>query len=676
MMIGVSALAASCRGKQTTEKLVSGINPEYLDTTVSPADDFYRYACGGWMAANPLTDEYARFGTFDKLREDNREQIKGIIEEVSTKENAKGSIEQKIGDLYNLGMDSTAIEALGADPLAEDLNRVNGIKNLNELTVVLAESASEGSSLLFRLFGNADPDNSKQCIAWVWQSGLGIGDRDYYLESNFATQRQEYVKYLTSLLQISGYNKIAAIEGKEEAVAKEVLAFETKLAQVFMEKNKIRDPFITKNVMSYDDFKKLLPAINIDEYTKILGLNLDKVNVGQVDYIKSLNAILQKSDLGTIKHYLATRTISGAAPFLSKAFVDANFDFYSKTMSGIKEQRPRWKRITSAVESYLGQPLGQMYVKKYFPEESKKRMIHLVDNLKAAYRERIAANKWMQDSTKQKSYEKLDAFIVKIGYPDKWRDFSGLDIDPQKSYYANVVAASKFEVAYRLSKIGKPVDNTEWGMNPQTVNAYYRPTTNEICFPAGILQPPFFNAKADDAVNYGAIGVVIGHEMSHGFDDKGRNYDKDGNLVNWWSPADDENFKKQTQVLVDWFNGIEVIKGTFANGRFTLGENIADNGGVNIAFDAMQKAIKEGSVDAADMDGYSAAQRFFIAYAQIWASNVRDEEIIRLTKEDVHSLGRWRVNATLPHINAFATTYKLNEGDKMFLAPEKRASIW
>ena len=438
----------------------------------------------------------------------------------------------------------------------------------------------------------------------------------------------------------------------------------------------MRDPFVTKNIMSFDQVKKMLPVVDLDKYTQILGLKLDKINVGQVNYIKSLNGILQKADFGTVKHYLATRAISGAAPYLSKAFVDANFEFYSKTLSGIKEQRPRWKRITAVVEGYLGEPVGQIYVKKYFPESSKKRMIQLVDNLKVALKERIAANTWMQDSTKQKSYEKLDAFTVKIGYPDKWRDYSGLDIDRSKSYYENVEAASKFETAYELSKIGKPVDKSEWHMNPQTVNAYYNPTTNEICFPAGILQPPFFNAKADDAVNYGAIGVVIGHEMSHGFDDQGRNYDKEGNLVNWWSKADDENFKARTQILVDWFNGIEVIKGTFANGKFTLGENIADNGGVNISFVAMQKAIKEGQVNGGEMDGYSAAERFFISYAQVWAGNVRDEEIVRLTKEDPHSLGRWRVNATLPHINAFAETYKLKEGDKMYLAPEKRALIW
>ncbi len=372
MMIGVSALAVSCGGKQTTEKLTSGINPEYLDTTASPADDFYQYACGGWMAKNPLTDEYARFGTFDKLREDNREQIKGIIEEVSTKENTPGSIEQKIGDLYNLGMDSVTIEKQGAEPISADLKKINDLKSIEDLTGYISEAALSGSSLFFGIFGNADPNDSKQCIAWVWQTGLGIGDRDYYLKAKFAPQREAYLKYLTTLLQISGYNQIAGIEGNEEKTAKQVLAFETELAKIFMDKNTMRDPFATRNVMPFDEFKKLLPAINLDEYTKALGLKIDRVNVGQVDYIKSLNNILKKTELNTIKHYLATRSISGAAPYLSKAFVDANFEFYSKTMSGIKEQRPRWKRITSAVENFLGEPLGQMYVKKIFPRRVEK----------------------------------------------------------------------------------------------------------------------------------------------------------------------------------------------------------------------------------------------------------------------------------------------------------------
>ncbi|MDR3328144.1 MAG: M13 family metallopeptidase [Prevotellaceae bacterium] len=675
-MMGTSLLATSCGGQKTTEALTSGINKEYLDTTVLPAEDFYQYACGGWMAKNPIKDEYARYGTFDQLRENNREQLKTLIGNIAAKTNKANTDEQKIGDLYNLGMDSTKAEQLGAKPIEEELKKIVALKGINELTGYLAEIALTGSTPFFGFSDEANPDNSKQCIAWVWQDGLGIGDRDYYLDAEMQPQRDAYVKYLITLMQLSGYNNMANIQNREDVAAKQVLAFETELAKAFMDKNTMRDPFITKNLKTLADLQKMLPVIDFEQYTKILGLNkLDTINVGQVKYIEQLNTIISTSDFNTIKNYLACRLIVGAAPYLSSDFVNANFEFYGKTLSGIKELKPRWKRVISTVESFLGEPVGEMYVKKYFPEESKKRMLDLVNNLKVALKERIAQNTWMADTTKQKSYEKLDAFIVKIGYPDKWRNFSGLKIDKAKSYYENVGEASKFEVAYRNSKIGKPVDPTEWQMTPQTVNAYYNPTTNEICFPAGILQPPFFDPKVDDAFNYGAIGVVIGHEMSHGFDDQGRNYDKTGNLNNWWIASDDSNFKERTQILVDWFNAIEVLPGTHANGVYTLGENIADNGGVNISFVAMHKAIKEGKITNT-MDGFSADERFFIAYAQVWAGNVRDEETVRLTKEDPHSLGRWRVNGTLPHINAFAETYKLKDSDKMYLSPEKRAVIW
>ena len=674
VMIGTALFAASCGEKK---QLKSGIEPDYLDTSVLPSEDFYQYACGGWMKNNPLTGEYSRFGTFDKLAEDNRKQLNDLISEIAEKTHKNGSPEQKIGDLYNLGMDSAKIEEQGIAPIQSDLQKIVALKNINDLTAYLAEIALGGSTPLFGIFGEPDPDDSKQCIAWAWQTGLGIGDRDYYLEEaeNMQKIRQAYVDYIAKLMQISGYNALAKIENGETEAAQQILAFETKLAKAFMDKNTMRDPFITKNIKTIDEFKEMLPVINLDEYFKILGLKLDKINVGQVNYIKSLNEILTNTDFNIIKNYLACKMISEAAPYLSSDFVNANFDFYGKILSGKKELRPRWKRVTGVVENYLGEQIGQIYVQKYFPQESKKRMLALVDNLKIALKERIEQNTWMTDETKQKSYEKLDAFIVKIGYPDKWRDYSDLKIDAEESYYANVERASRFETAYQNAKIGKPVDATEWHMTPQTVNAYYNPTTNEICFPAGILQPPFFSKDVDDAFNYGAIGVVIGHEMSHGFDDQGRNYDKDGNLNNWWEKSDEENFNARTKILVDYFNSIEVLSGVMANGTFTLGENIADNGGVNISFLALQKAKAQGEITE-EIDKFTSAQRFFIAYAQVWAGNIRDEEIIRLTKEDPHSLGRWRVNGTLPHINAFAETYQLKEGDKMYLSPDKRAVIW
>ena len=664
----------ACNNKEKST-LQSGINKSFLDETVSPAQDFYQYACGGWMKQYPLTGEYARYGSFDKLGEDNQKQLKDLITGIAAKKHDKESIPQKIGDLYNMGMDSATLEKQGATPVQAQLQSIADMKNIKELTNMLAELYLKGIGAFFSVFAEANPANSNMNIAWLWQTGLGIGDRDYYLEKETQPIRDQYVVLLTKMLQLSGYNKMSLSEGKEENMAKAVLALETEMAKVFMDKNDLRDPHKTYNYMSTEDLQKIIPAVDVKTYFKNIGLQtIDSLNVGQPDYVKGLNKILQSTDLQTVKAYLALQVVNDAAPYLSNDFVQTNFDFYGKTLSGKTEMKPRWKRVVLTVDGCLGEAVGQMYVEKYFPAEAKERMLKLVDNLKEALGERIAQNTWMTDQTKAKAKEKLSTFIVKIGYPNKWRDYSSLHIE-NDSYYTNIERASRFETDYQLSKIGKPVDRTLWLMTPQTVNAYYNPTTNEICFPAGILQPPFFDMQADDAVNYGAIGVVIGHEMTHGFDDQGRNYDKDGNLKDWWTETDSKNFEERTKVLVNHFNKIEVLSGTFANGKFTLGENIADNGGVNVSYVAMQKAIKEGSIQK-EMDGFTAEQRFFIAYAGVWAGNIRDEEILRRTKEDPHSLGKWRVNGTLPHIPAFIKAFNVKEGDKMYLAAEKQAAIW
>ena len=674
LMMSTAIIATSCGNKKPEH--TSGIRFCDLDTTVSPTEDFYQYACGGWMKNHPLTAEYARYGSFDKLAEDNQEQLKGLITEIAAKKHEFGTIPQKIGDLYNLGMDSATIESQGAQPLKKELTSIATMSSKKELTAKLASFAQEGNSPLFGLFGEANPQNSKQCIAWVWQDGLGIGDRDYYLENNekMSDIRANYVTLLTNYLNISGYAELAKINDNQ-AMAKKILAFETELAKIFMDKNDTRDPYKTFNLISVDDWQKMLPIIDVRSYLNTIGLSaIDSVNVGQMAYTKALNGVLEKVDLEVLKAYLACNYTNGAASYLSSNFVNASFDFYGRKLSGREEQRPRWKRVVSTVDNCLGEAVGQMYVEKYFPAQAKERMLKLVKNLQDALRERIAQNTWMSDSTKQKSYEKLDAFIVKVGYPDKWRDYTSLRIE-NDSYYANIERASRFETAYQMSKIGKPVDPTEWLMTPQTVNAYYNPSTNEICFPAGILQVPFFDMNADDAVNYGAIGVVIGHEMTHGFDDQGRNYDKYGNLKNWWVESDATNFTERTKVLIDYFNKVEVLPGTFANGTFTLGENIADNGGLNISYVALQKAKKQGNIEDT-MDGFTADQRFFIAYAGVWAGNIREAEILRRTKEDPHSLGKWRVNATLPHIDAFIKTFDVKDGNNMYLAPSERAKIW
>lgn len=666
-----------CKSKQNVEEptLSSGINLENLDTTVSPVEDFYQFACGGWMKNNPLKDEYSRYGSFDVLAENNQVQLKELITNAASSQNKNGSVAQKIGDLYNMGMDTVTIEKQGAEPLKEELTAIANIKDKKELSSVLANMCLDGLNPFFGIFGEADPDNSSMTIAWVWQSGLGIGDRDYYLTPTQQNTRDQYVALLTEMFRISKYSQMVNMNDKEDQLAKSVLKLETDMAQKFMDKNTLRDPFKTHNIKTIDELQKMIPVLDVKNYLQILGLQkLESVNVGQVDYLTSLNKILNTTDLNTIKAYLAWNVINSAAPYLSKEFVDADFNFYGKVLSGTVENKPRWKRVVNTVDGCLGEAVGQLYVEKYFPASAKERMTKLVSNLQASLGERIQAAAWMSDSTKMLAKEKLDAMIVKIGYPEKWRDYASLEVK-NDSYYANVVRARRFENAYQLAKIGKPVDPSEWLMTPQTVNAYYNPTTNEICFPAGILQPPFFDMNADDAVNYGAIGVVIGHEMTHGFDDQGRNYDKMGNLNNWWRPEDAENFTARAQVLVDYFNRVEVAPGLFANGQFTLGENIADNGGLNIAFQALQKAKTEGGIQE-EMDGFTANQRFFIAYANVWANNIRDEEIVRRTTEDPHSLGKWRVNATLPHIDGFIEAFNVKPGDKMYVAPEERAHIW
>lgn len=672
LVIFSSSKAMANYGKPKKSK--SGITMSNLDNSVKPSADFYQYACGGWMKLNPLGAEYARYGSFDVLGENNQKQLKDLVLKLAAQKNEKGSVAQKVGDLYKIGMDTVTLEKQGAEPIQAELQKMSKLQR-NQLSQTLAELALEGQNPFFGLFGAADPDNSDMTIAYVWQTGLGIGDRDYYLAADQQNICDEYVKLMAKMFNISGYSKLAGFAGRETELAQRVLAMESMMANYFMDKITMRDPYKTINKCTPADFQKMIPAIDFNAYTKALGLsNLNIINVGQPEYFKGLNNILMTTDMEVIRAYLAWNIINSAASYLSDEFVNADFNFYGKVLSGRQENRPRWKRVIGTVDGCMGEALGQMYVKNYFPAEAKARMEQLVKNLQWALGERIKASTWMTAETQKAALDKLAAFTVKIGYPDKWRDYSNLTID-NDSYYANVVRARRFESAYALSKIGKPVDKSEWLMTPQTVNAYYEPNTNEICFPAGILQPPFFDMNADDAFNYGAIGVVIGHEMTHGFDDQGRNYDLNGNLADWWTAADSKSFEERAQVLIDHFDAIEVAPGVHANGSYTLGENIADNGGLNVSYTAFQKAIKDGAIKG-DMDGFTPEQRFFLAYAGVWAANIRPEEVLRRTKEDVHSLGMWRVNGTLPHIDAFYKAFNIKEGDPMWLAPEKRAKIW
>ena len=656
------------------KKTTSGVTASNLDKTVKPTADFYQYACGGWMANNPLGDEYARFGSFDVLAENNQEQLKELVTKIAAQKNAPGSIEQKIADFYNTGMATGDLERGGALPIQPELNTINNLKR-GDLPEQIARMQLNGTAPFFALFASADPDNSSMNIAHVWQAGLGIGDRDYYLDKDQQNIRNEYLRLVTRMLGMSGYSTMAGFKGHEYEMAQRILALETLMAQNAIDKTVLRDPYQTIHKMTPSEFAEMMhPALITENYFRTLKVSMDTLNVGQPSYMKALNHIIEVTDFDVIKAYLAWNVIRNAAPYLSDEFVDASFDFYGKTLSGKKENRPRWKRVIDNLDGCLGEAVGQMYVKNYFPAEAKVRMEQLVKNLQWALGERIKNSTWMTDQTKKNALDKLAAFTVKIGYPDKWRDYSGLTIGTE-SYYANVLNSNRFDMAYNLGKIGKPVDPTEWQMTPQTVNAYYDPTTNEICFPAGILQPPFFDMNADDAANYGAIGVVIGHEMTHGFDDQGRNYDKDGNLADWWTEQDAATFKEKAQLIVDHFNSIEVAPGVYANGEFTLGENIADNGGLNVSYTAFQKAKKDGQIKG-DMDGFTPEQRFFLAYAAVWAANIREAEILRRTKSDPHALGRWRVNATLRHIDPFYEAFNIQPGDPMYMAPEKRSHIW
>ncbi|WP_303328104.1 M13 family metallopeptidase [Butyricimonas paravirosa] len=669
--IALALIATSCNSKKEATQ-ESGIRLTNLDQTINPRNDFYQYACGGWMKANPLTDEYSSFGSFDQLAENNRTQIKGLIEELAKKQSQPGSITQKIGDLYNIAMDSAKLNADWVAPIKEYLDKLASIKDRNGLSQEIATMHRDGFGPFFGLYVGADDMNSSMNIAQLYQGGLSLGEREYYLDGDDHTKeiRTKFEEHVDKMFQLAGFTAEEA-----QKAAKNVMKVETRLAEASKSAVELRDPYANYNKITVAQLKKEVPSIDWDAYFTTIGLkDLQDVNVGQMDEIKTVADLLKKEDLDVLKAYLQWNVINTASSYLSDNFVAQNFDFYGRTLSGTKEMQPRWKRAVSAVNGVLGEAVGQMYTEKYFPAAAKERMIKLVGNLQKALGERIQGLEWMSEETKAKALEKLAAFHVKVGYPDKWRDYSSLEIK-NDSYWANIIRSNHFDHDKMIAKAGKPVDKDEWLMTPQTVNAYYNPTTNEICFPAAILQYPFFDMNADDACNYGAIGVVIGHEMTHGFDDQGRQYDKDGNLKDWWTPEDAKNFKERAQVLVDYFGNIEVLPGLKANGELTLGENIADHGGLQVSFLALQKAMAENPLGK-DEHGFTPEQRFFLSYANVWADNTRDEQIRLQTKSDPHSLGRWRVNAALPHISMWYDAFGVKEGDALYLPVEKRASIW
>ena len=670
MAVLALAVAAGCDSKKEAV-MTSGIDLTNLDTTAVQGADFYQYACGGWMKKHPLTNEYSRFGSFDMLAENNREQLKGLIVEIAAGQNAQGTIGQKIGDIYKLAMDSVKLNADGVTPIQADLEKIASVKDKSEIVPLMAELAHSGVFPYFSFYVGADIMDSKSNLFQLYQGGISLGEKEYYLDNDDVTVniRNKYKEHIVKMFQLAGFDEAAA-KKKMEAV----MDIETRIAKASFSAVEQRNPAANYHKMSLDELKKEIPGIDWDAFLNGIGVKgVTELSVSQVEPIKEVEKIINSLPVENQIAYMQWSLIDRAAGYLSDDLVAQNFDFYGKTLSGKQTNQPRWKRAVSTVNGVLGEAVGQMYVEKYFPAAAKERMVQLVKNLQTALGERIRNLEWMGDSTKIKAIEKLNSFYVKVGYPDKWRDYTGLNIE-KDSYWANVKRATEFELDYMLSKAGKPVDRDEWGMTPQTVNAYYNPTTNEICFPAGILQYPFFDMNADDAFNYGAIGVVIGHEMTHGFDDQGRQFDKDGNLKDWWTAEDAKRFEERAQVMVNFFDSIQVLPGLNANGSLTLGENIADHGGLQVSFQAFKNATKDAPLPV--KDGFTPEQRFFLSYAGVWAGNIRDEQIRLQTKSDPHSLGRWRVNGALPQIGAWYDAFGIKEGDPMYLAPEKRVFIW
>lgn len=670
-IVALTLSTVSCGDKVKKEEVKYDINN--LDTSVAPGDSFYQYSTGGWAKNNPLKDEYARYGSFDQLRERNQEQVKAIIEELGQTTHQQGEIGQKIGDLYAIGMDSAKLNAEGAQPIMPILNKIKEADSREAILQLVGEIRQYARSPFFGFGVGTDQKDSDNTIVMLAQGGLGMGDRDYYLKDDetSAKLREGYRQLIKTELGLLNIMDEKEVEQATDAIIK----IETELAKSHLTRVEARIAEKNYNKMPAKDLNTKVAKLDWDAFFKAAGAkkSFDDINVRQIAPVAKGAELIMSLPLAEIKAYLTWCVVDAAASYLSDDFVNANFDFFGKQLTGKQEIQPRWKRVVGSVDGALSEAVGQIYVQKHFPAEAKERMIKLVENLRVTLGERINNLTWMSDETKAKAQEKLSTFYVKIGYPDKWKDYSTLDIQ-RDSYWANMMRAQIFEYDEMMDKIGQPVDKEEWHMPPQMVNAYYNPTTNEICFPAGILQAPFFYMDGDDAVNYGGIGVVIGHEMSHGFDDQGSKYDKDGNLADWWTADDRKAFDERAQVLVDHFDAIEVLPGLNANGKFTLGENIGDFGGIQIAYNAFEKT--EQAQKGEKIEDFTPQQRFFLAYGTLWAGHIRDAEIRRLTQIDPHSLGKWRVDGTLPHVDAWYKAFDIKEDAKLYIPKEKRADIW
>ena len=673
MIIPMMMIAAMPMGVDAQNK--SGLVMSNLDKTVKPADDFYQFATGGWQKNNPLPAAYSRFGSFDLLAENNNKQINGILTELQKKKYKTGTIEQKLSDFYKLALDVDARNKAGIAPVKPMLDEISAAQTKADLFKLQQKYADQSLGVDFDTYIGADDKNVTMNILNLSQGGLTLGQKDYYMNNDAATVaiREAYKKYIAKMFQLYGFS-----EAEAQQNAQRIFQHETSIALISKSRTELRDPQANYNKMTLKEFQQNYPNIPLEALCNAEGIKSEHIQemiVGQPAFFAGIDKLNAAEDAQTLKALMQWGVIQNSSAYLTDEIREADFDFFGKTMSGRQQDYELWKRAVNQVQSQMGEALGRMYCKKYFPESSKKMMEQLVKNLQVSLGQRIDAQTWMSDTTKLAAHKKLDKFYVKIGYPNKWTDYSKLTIDLSKSYYENVMACRKFRLAKSIEeKAGKPVDKDEWYMTPQTVNAYYNPTTNEICFPAGILQYPFFNPKADEAFNYGAIGVVIGHEMTHGFDDQGRQYDADGNLKDWWTANDAKGFEKRADLYANFFSNIKVLPDLNANGRFTLGENLADHGGLMVSFNAFKNATAKKPLK--NKDGFTAEQRFFLAYAGVWGQNITEKEIRQRVKNDPHALGKWRVDGALPHIDAWYEAFGVKQGDKMFIPKSERLELW
>ncbi|MFO8236530.1 MAG: M13 family metallopeptidase [Bacteroidales bacterium] len=667
IVMTTSLFFSSCQEKKEKDLDVS-----YINEDINPGDNFYKFANEGWEEANPLPSDESRFGSFDLLDKETKKKVKTILEECANGDYEENSLEKKIGNFYSLGMNTEQINEQGIDPIQPELEKIGNLESTEDIQKQIMHFHQYSIGSTFGFSSGADAKNSEMNIAQLSQGGLGMSDRDYYTQDDERTQeiRNDYRNYITEIFELAGYNSQEA-----QKAAETIMKIETRLAKASMTRLETRNPHNTYNKMQVGKLKKKYTNFDWDAYFESLNIEApEELNVKQPEFFAEADRMFKDVSVKDWKTYLRWNLLNSSAPYLTEDFVQTHFDFYGKVMQGTEEIKERWRRVLDVTNRALGDAIGQKFVEKHFPPEAKEKMEILVNNLKEAFAQRIEQLEWMGEETKEKALAKLDVMNTKIGYPDKWRDYSELEID-ESSYIANVLAARKFNKQYQLNKIGKPVDPDEWFFPPQTVNAYYSPSLNEICFPAGILQPPFFYLDGDDAVNYGAIGAVIGHEMTHGFDDMGRQYDKEGNLNDWWTEEDSEKFEKRTKVLVEQYNEKTVLDTVNADGELTLGENIADLGGLSIAHTAYKNATQNKDLPE-EINGYTPEQRFFLAWARVWAQNIRNKEILRRTKEDVHSLGIHRVNGPISNMESWYKAFKVDENNKLYIPEDKRAEIW